>query len=113
MDPVNPNDQKTGEAQDRGQGAAATAKSPTAAERIDAATSKEGVETQAGYAPLRSWINQRIRNRGVPITLKHGGADCEVEELIIDGRLRLKMGDAFVLVPLDERYIPELFEQIL
>ena len=66
-----------------------------------------------GYAPLRHWINYQLRNKPTSATLPHGGENREVQELLIDGRLRLKVDDTFVLVPLDARYIPELFAQLL
>jgi hypothetical protein len=68
------------------------------------------------FAPLRHYINQRLRN-GPDITTPHGnaGEEWKVTELTFDGLLRLANphGDDFTLVPLDERYIPSLFSQII
>jgi hypothetical protein len=64
-----------------------------------------------GYGPFRLWANREIRKRQT--TLPYGGVPCEVEELTNDGQLRLKVGEGFAIVPLDERYIPELFHQLL
>jgi hypothetical protein len=102
---MDPKDQNR-EGYDRSQGAA-TAAAPTKTDAGDPQT------TKGEWEPFRRWVNTQIRNRPTTPTLMHGGNKCVVEELLIDGRLRLKVDDSFALVAFDERYIPDLFEQIL
>lgn len=83
---------------------------------LSEADSSHTEEVKPGaFGPLRYFVNSALRNSG-EVTVRHGeGPPWIVQELTMEGQLRLKnpVGDNFALVPLDERYIPDFFEQIL
>ncbi|MEP6743425.1 MAG: hypothetical protein ABJB61_13080 [bacterium] len=103
---------------DQSSDAAAASKAPEhssqSATRNVSSEKSQTEETTAGYGPFRYWVNSKLRNKQAIVTL--GDSEWYVTELAPDGRLRLMRvdgeGDA-ALVPFDERYIPDLFKQIL
>lgn len=132
---MNPNDQHddadTGELKQPTAAATAAARSEALGDGIDTGDkgSTQNVLTQdrdigdpshseevtpGAFGPFRYYVNQKLRNSG-QVTVLHAGAAWPVQELTMDGQLRLSnpAGDDFALVPLDERYIPDFLAQIL
>lgn len=66
-----------------------------------------------GFAAFRYWLIKQMRNTPRSPWLSHAGTRWEVEDLTHDGQLRLNNKEKVVLVPFDERYIPDLLRQIL
>ena len=68
---------------------------------------------EGSFGPLRYWVNTRLRQKG-ETRIVFAGENCLVTELTSDGKLRLQRTDESAAnVPLDERYIPGLFSQLI
>lgn len=94
------------------QDASATQNVLSDARKADPAHTEE--TTPGSFGPFRYYVNQNIRNRAEPIKIGHAAKDWHLQELTIDAQLRLANpdGDDFVMVPLDERYIPDFLAQL-
>lgn len=66
-----------------------------------------------GFASFRLWCNKRIRNSTRRVELNYANQVQAVTEITHDGRIRLENHGEARLIPLDERYIPALLEQLL
>jgi len=73
----------------------------------------EDDQSVTGFGPLRMWMNQRIRRADGRVVLQYADNYHSVTEITPDGQIRLQRGEAFNLVPLDERFIQKLFGQLL
>lgn len=87
---------------------------PTRAESDVAIAKDESQEmSSAGFAPFRMWFNKNVRSIPNGVSLRYAGTDYLITELTNDGRLRLEAEGRAVLLPFDERYIPDVLGQLL
>ncbi len=106
------------EDKEENEGTTTTAPDPPEEEKAKAASvAAQPPETDltesrpTGFTAFRFWCNRRLRE--TPATLMHGGEARIVEELTLDGQLRLSVGLGGAIIPFDERVIPTLLKQLL